>query len=93
MAKLSDKKSKLSNQLKKLQEAAAKPDYVTKVPENVRTQNAEKVYGILVAFEKLGFNTSVYLSSLYMIPEVDILLGIHRFIVANQKSNFFVLHS
>ena len=43
IAKLGDKRTKLSNQLKKLQEAAAKPDYVTKVPENVRTQNTEKV--------------------------------------------------
>ena len=44
IAKLGDKKTKLSNQLKKLQEAAAIPDYITKVPENVRTQNTEKVF-------------------------------------------------
>ena len=63
MAKLGDKKTKLSNQLKKLQEAAAKPDYVTKVPENIRTQNTEKVFGILIVFErKTGLKTSVYLS-------------------------------
>ena len=48
--KLGDKKTKLSNQLKKLQEAATKPDYITKVPENVRMQNTEKVFGILVVF-------------------------------------------
>ena len=49
--KLGDKKTKLSNQLKKLQEAAAKPDYIAKVPENVRMQNTEKVFGILAVFE------------------------------------------
>ena len=41
--KLEDKKTRLQGQFKKLEEAAAKPDYTTKVPENVRTQNATKV--------------------------------------------------
>jgi len=40
---LEEKKSKLDGQLNKLQEAAAKADYETKVPENVRQQNKEKV--------------------------------------------------
>ena len=41
--KLEDKKTRLQNQHKKLTETAAKPDYETKVPENVRKQNTEKV--------------------------------------------------
>lgn len=43
VGKLEEKKSKLDGQLNKLQEAAAKADYETKVPENVRQQNKEKV--------------------------------------------------
>ena len=43
IAKLEDKKKRLDNTLKKLQDAAAKPDYETKVPANVRESNAQKV--------------------------------------------------
>ena len=43
VAKLEDKKLKLSSQIKRLQEATTKPDYETKVPQNVREQNQEKV--------------------------------------------------
>ena len=65
IAKLGDKKTKLSNQLKKLQEAAAKPDYITKVPENVRTQNTEKVFGILVVFDiEIGIEHKCLFTSL-----------------------------
>ena len=39
-----------------MQEAAAKPDYATKVPENVRTQNAEKVIiWFIVWFQRVVF--------------------------------------
>jgi hypothetical protein len=41
--KLEDKKTRLEAQLTKLNETVAKPDYLTKVPEGVRDQNAEKV--------------------------------------------------
>ena len=43
VAKLENKKKQLDGQLKKLTETSQKPDYETKVPEKVRTQNAEKV--------------------------------------------------
>lgn len=52
--KLEEKKSKLDGQLNKLQEAAAKADYETKVPENVRQQNKEKVKEIQCEIEKLS---------------------------------------
>ena len=43
MTKLEAKKDTLGKQLKKLQDAAAVPTYETKVPEEVRNKNAEKV--------------------------------------------------
>lgn len=43
ISKLEDKSSKLQTQLGKLKDSAAKSDYQTKVPENVRQQNTEKV--------------------------------------------------
>lgn len=47
-AKLENKKETLIKQLNKLTEAAAKPDYETKVPEKVRKDNSEKVRMTLV---------------------------------------------
>ena len=41
--KLQDKITRLEKDNTKLAEAAAKPDYVTKVPEAVRTEKAQKV--------------------------------------------------
>ena len=43
VGKLESKKETLGKQLKKLQDAAAVPTYHTKVPEDVRNQNTEKV--------------------------------------------------
>lgn len=43
VAKLDDKRNKLNAQLKKLFETINGADYVTKVPENVRNQNSDKV--------------------------------------------------
>lgn len=43
VAKLEEKRGKLSVQLKKLFETINGSDYVTKVPENIRNQNSEKV--------------------------------------------------
>jgi valyl-tRNA synthetase len=43
VSKLDDKRSKLNVQLKKLFETINGNDYVSKVPENVRNQNSEKV--------------------------------------------------
>ncbi|KAK3767320.1 hypothetical protein RRG08_050870 [Elysia crispata] len=42
-AKLQSKKETLEKQFAKLSEAASKPDYETKVPEKVRTENKEKM--------------------------------------------------
>ena len=46
IGKLNGKKDRLSGQLQKLQDAAAKEDYTTKVPEDVRQQNSQKVTSI-----------------------------------------------
>ena len=43
MSKLNSKKDKLDAQLNKLKTAAEKADYETKVPQNVREQNQQKV--------------------------------------------------
>ena len=43
ITKLEGKKDKLISSRKRLEESMAKPDYKTKVPENVQTQNNEKV--------------------------------------------------
>ena len=43
ITKLESNKDTLGKQLKKLQDAAAVPTYETKVPEEVRNKNAEKV--------------------------------------------------
>jgi hypothetical protein len=43
MEKLEGKKDTLGKQLKKLQDTAAMPTYTDKVPEDVRSQNQEKV--------------------------------------------------
>ncbi len=41
--KLGDKKQKMIQQLTKLKDTASRPDYEEKVPEDIRTANAEKV--------------------------------------------------
>ena len=46
MARLQDKKTKLTSSLNKLNEAIANKDYVSKVPVTVQEQNADKVCGI-----------------------------------------------
>lgn len=43
IGKLNGKKERLSGQLQKLKDASAKDDYTTKVPEEVRQQNSQKV--------------------------------------------------
>ena len=43
VGKLQEKQGKLQSQLEKLKQSVAKPDYESKVPENVRQQNTEKV--------------------------------------------------
>ncbi|ELT91500.1 hypothetical protein CAPTEDRAFT_153512 [Capitella teleta] len=53
VAKLEDKKKRLEAQVKKLNEASAKPDYQTKVPETVRQQNSEKLSQTTIEIEKL----------------------------------------
>lgn len=47
VTKLEGKKDTLGKQLKKLQDASTVPDYQTKVPEEVRTQNSEKVSPVI----------------------------------------------
>ena len=43
LVKLETKKDSLGKQLKKLQDVAAVPTYHTKVPQDVRDKNTEKV--------------------------------------------------
>lgn len=43
MIKLTGKKERLEGQLQKIDEAMAKSDYESKVPEDVRQKNVEKV--------------------------------------------------
>ena len=43
ISKLNGKKDRLAGQLQKLKDAASKEDYTTKVPEEVRQQNSQKV--------------------------------------------------
>ena len=43
MSRLQGKQETLGKQLKKLQDSSASDDYCSKVPEEVRTQNSEKV--------------------------------------------------
>jgi valyl-tRNA synthetase len=43
VTKLESKFDKLTSQVKKLEETAGKADYEKKVPEDVRSQNTEKV--------------------------------------------------
>lgn len=45
IVKLDSKKDALGKQLKKLQDAAAIESYESKVPEEIRNQNSEKVNG------------------------------------------------
>ncbi|BFZ05935.1 hypothetical protein BsWGS_08973 [Bradybaena similaris] len=51
--KLESKRETLSKQLTKLIEAAAKPDYETKVPEKVRTDNTEKVAALTAEIQTI----------------------------------------
>uniref|UniRef100_A0A0B7ANU5 Valine--tRNA ligase n=1 Tax=Arion vulgaris TaxID=1028688 RepID=A0A0B7ANU5_9EUPU len=51
--KLETKKETLNKQLTKLIEAAASPDYLTKVPEKVRTDNAEKVAALTTEIQTI----------------------------------------
>lgn len=53
VAKLDAKKDTLTKQLKKLQDAAAVPTYLTKVPEDVRNQNTEKMSQLSAEVERL----------------------------------------
>ncbi|XP_076436841.1 valine--tRNA ligase-like [Babylonia areolata] len=53
VGKLQTKKETLNKQLKKLQDAAATPTYLTKVPEDVRTQNSEKMNQLSGEVERL----------------------------------------
>jgi len=52
ITKLEEKKSRLGTQLTKLKQAAEKPDY-SKVPENVRTLNSEKMGQLDIEIEQL----------------------------------------
>ena len=52
--KLQDKKNKLEDQRKGLEKAAEKADYITKVPENVRQQNTEKVIVFISVIKKIS---------------------------------------
>ena len=56
--KLQDKKSKLNAHLGKLREAADKPDYAQKVPENVRQQNQQKVGHDMQCYYSFVFSTN-----------------------------------
>ncbi|KAK7094600.1 valine--tRNA ligase-like [Littorina saxatilis] len=53
ISKLETKKDSLGKQLKKLQDAAAVPTYETKVPEEVRSQNAEKMHHLSTEMDRL----------------------------------------
>merc|ERR1719414_1727101 len=53
IAKLETKQKTLDGQLKKLNEAVSKPDYSSKVPEKVRSQNSEKMSQLEVEIEKI----------------------------------------
>ncbi|XP_036371216.1 valine--tRNA ligase isoform X1 [Octopus sinensis] len=53
ISKLEGKKEKLNSQLNKLNESIQKPDYETKVPEEVRKQNTSKVSELSAEVEKL----------------------------------------
>jgi valyl-tRNA synthetase len=54
VSKLDEKKVKLEAQLNKLKDAAAQLDYISKVPENIRRLNAEKVEEIQTEISKLS---------------------------------------
>ena len=54
--KLGGKKDRLSAQLEKIQADMAKPDYSTKVPEEIQKQNSEKVSPLVFdIFQKVIF--------------------------------------
>lgn len=53
ISKLETKQKMLNGQLKKLNDAASTPDYDTKVPEKVRTQNSEKMSQLEVEIQKI----------------------------------------
>ena len=59
VAKLEEKKNKLGLTLKKLQDAVAKPDYESKVPENVRKQNTEKVREVVTSLRTFSTTPTV----------------------------------
>ncbi|KAK3087210.1 hypothetical protein FSP39_003149 [Pinctada imbricata] len=54
ITKLEGKKDKLITSLKRLEETIAKPDYKSKVPENVQTQNSEKMTEINAEIDRLA---------------------------------------
>ncbi|PVD22509.1 hypothetical protein C0Q70_18323 [Pomacea canaliculata] len=54
VTKLEGKKDTLGKQLKKLQDASTVPDYQTKVPEEVRTQNSEKMNQLSIEIDRLS---------------------------------------
>ena len=45
LGRLEERRARLTAQLRKLRDAAEKPDYTAKVPEHVRAQNSDKVRG------------------------------------------------
>lgn len=55
VTKLEGKKDTLGKQLKKLQDASTVTDYQTKVPEEVRTQNSEKVSPVICSLLYISF--------------------------------------
>ena len=79
IGKLETKKDSLGKQLKKLEDAAAVPTYETKVPEDVRNKNAEKVI-VLVIFRLLpsGIATIIILIILLLCVIWVIVLVIFR---------------
>ena len=54
VAKLQEKKAKLTADCDKLHQVIESDDYCTKVPENIRNQNAEKVTEMKEEIEKLA---------------------------------------
>jgi len=59
--KLSGKRERLQGQLQKVEDAMAKDDYISKVPEAVREQNTTKVGWLLVELTSL-FNSYLVIS-------------------------------